>query len=140
MIITETKLRQVAKGSLSIDDIDTPFVVIRSSIKMPFIKEVSWEYAFVYGCDTNRNEELTQSVHIDRKTALGIIEKCRMNLAHSDKNGQVYETEGNPFKKKFIGKGPTERSPKPEKETSKDNPSTKKKTAFKKEIKQKAFA
>lgn len=74
------------------------FIIIRYKIEMPFGNfGVCWQYA-----EVTVKGDTAHVKDIDREVALSIIEEYDMTLAHSDRNGKIWDRNGD-FKKTFEG-------------------------------------
>ena len=95
--ITKKDIRTLSRGVIPESLTATPFAVLHHKEKMVFSRDCNW----VWTLDLSPDEE--DSVSIDRKTALAIIEKNKMKETHRSSEGQVYEISGTPFQQQYAG-------------------------------------
>lgn len=101
MIVTETRLENIANGYLAPERLDEPFVIIRTHERLGKIKEGCWCYTFVWGNKITRDNQIVDSLDIEPKTAKKLIKIYNMQVAKEDNGNRLYEQPANPFKKKF---------------------------------------
>lgn len=102
MVITETRLQNIANGYLSPDKLDKPFIITRVHNTLSKNKEGCWIYSFIWGRSYNRNNDIDESIDIEPNLAKKLIKIYNMSVVHECKSGQIYEKPGTPFKKNFI--------------------------------------
>lgn len=105
MIVTETRLENIANGYLDPEKLDEPFIITRCHNSFANSedesKEGTWSYSFIWGKKFNRNNEIDKTIDITPKLAKKLIKIYEMHVAHKLSNGQIYEMPGEPFKKNF---------------------------------------
>ena len=104
MVITETRLNNIANGYLDPDRLDQPFIITRVHNKMVKRKEGSWAYTFIWGSKFNKDDEIDEMIDIEPRIAKKLIDIYGMTVAHQTEDGQVYEMPGTPYRKSFSDK------------------------------------
>ncbi len=90
--VSKRDLTRLSEGEIPLPMENVPFAVIRYSVRIPGISRVSWEWELLLSGSEN------DSIPIDRSTARSIIASHRMELAHAEDCGQVYDLPGRPFR------------------------------------------
>lgn len=99
--ITKRDIRRLGEGDMPLTLADKPFIVMHQSVKM----RMTGEQSFQWNIDFSPSEE--DSFEIDRDTARRIIEANGMELAHTERSGQIYELPGRPFHRKYERRAPS---------------------------------
>lgn len=95
VIITQKEIKLLSKGEVPERLNETPFVIMRSYVKMITSQDTNWIWTIDFSPEKN------ESLEIDRSTALSIIKSNGMTKAYSSPEGQVYEMPGKPFHRLF---------------------------------------
>ena len=101
MVITETRLNNIANGYIDPDKLNMPFIITRTHNKMIRSSEGSWAYSFIWGKKYNKDNEIDGMLDIEPRTAKKLIKLYNMTVAHQTEDGQIYEMSGNPYKRNF---------------------------------------
>ena len=105
MIVTETRLENIANGYLDPDRLSEPFIITRTHNSLIHSedgsKEGSWAYSFIWGKKFTRDNEIDKTLDITPQLAKKLIKIYEMHVAHKSIDGQIYEMPGEPFKKNF---------------------------------------
>lgn len=106
MVITETRLENIANGYLDPDKLDSPFIITRThnSLRRSTEGEGCWVYSFIWGRKFNREFEIDETLEIAPRTAKKLIKIYNMTIAHQTEDGQIYEMTGNPYRDFFRNK------------------------------------
>ncbi len=95
--ITKKDIRTLSRGVIPESLTTTPFAVLHHKEKMVFSRDCNWVWTLDLSPDDG------ESVSIDRKTALSIIEKNKMKETYRSIEGQVFEIPGTPFQQAYAG-------------------------------------
>lgn len=101
MVITETRLKNIANGYVPADKLAEPFVILRTHERMRRLDEGVWCYTFVWGNLITPDNEIVSSLDLEPKTAKKLIKLYGMEVVKQTEDGQVYEMPGCPFARKF---------------------------------------
>lgn len=104
MVVTETRLENIANGYLDPSRLQEPFIITRVHEKIKTRKEGNWVYSFVWGNKFDREYYTKNAIDLSPRTAKKLIALYKMEVAISTPDGQVYEMKGNPFKKQYRNK------------------------------------
>lgn len=101
MIVTETRLFNIANGYLDPDRLNEPFIITRTHNRLIRSKEGCWAYSFIWGKKFGRDDEIKGTLDISPALAKKLIKIYNMSVAHKNSDGQIYEMPGNPYKNSF---------------------------------------
>lgn len=91
MNITNKDINRLREGDIPYPLQNRPFVILRQKVKMRFAEDCIFQWTLDWSPDSK------DTVDVDRKSALDIIEANNMKMTVSNKDGQIYELPGNPF-------------------------------------------
>lgn len=101
MIVTETRLENIANGYLDPEKLNEPFIITRTHNCLIKSKEGCWAYSFIWGKKFGRDDEIKGTLDISPSLAKKLIKIYKMGIAHQSADGQIYEMPGNPYKNNF---------------------------------------
>lgn len=88
-------IRKLAAGVIPFSLKNTPFIVMRSSVRFYVGDFVGWEYHVCF------DPEGKDKTPVTKEKADMIIDAFGMVLAHAQKEGRIYEVPGMPFMAAF---------------------------------------
>ena len=105
MVITETRLENIANGYIDPDKLTEPFIITRCHNSLlrsdDGSKEGTWCYSFIWGKKFTKDDEIDKTLDITPQLAKKLIKIYEMSVAHKSIDGQIYEMPGNPYKNSF---------------------------------------
>ena len=97
-MLNKRDIKRLKEGQIPFALEHEPFIIMRERIHLPGSDSGEWQWSI----NTSRSED--DMTIITREEALKIISEHRMNLAHTQTEGQIYEMEGHPFKERYSNK------------------------------------
>lgn len=95
MKVTKRLIKKLKNGKVPVEQ-ETPFIVVRQSVKLPFTTITFREWALI-----TDPEDADNGYPLDNETAEAIMDANNMILVYSEPSGQIYELPGTPFKTLF---------------------------------------